>query len=306
MFWPFQLIAAFVIVESLPALGRAETKCLPVQGEAISAGDLAAANSGFASLDPQLAISPSPMPGARRVFSGAEFARLARQHHLTLSPGHDECFEWSMRVPAQPGMVAAMASALRLDGGAIKIVEQSQFPAPPGELVFPRENLVAVPGSEGTLWMWRGFVRYGADRKFLIWARLRIEAPAERVIAIVALQPGEPIVASQLRTVTTTDGFAGGIYASTIDDVAGRVPTTRIQAAAPVRLADLKTSPEIAAGALVQVEVRNGPLRIYALGRAERSGRVGDTIPLTNPGSSAHFSARVEGKDRVSLTVQAR
>ena len=246
------------------------------------------------------------MPGARRVFTTAELVRLASRYRLALNSMHEACFEWPLQVPAQRGMATTMAAVLGLDPAAIRIVEQSRFPAPPGELVFPRENLSLTPGSAGTLWMWRGFVRYGKDRSFLIWAKVRIEAPSERVVALATLLPGEPIAASQLRTVRTTDAFAGGIYAASVDQVLGRVPRTRIEASAPIRLVDLATSPEIAAGALVQVEVRNGPLRIYSVGRAERSGHIGETIPLTNPDSSTRFNARVEGKDRVSVTVQTR
>lgn len=306
MIWPLHVIAAFVILESAPPSGRTELKCLAVQRESITAGDLAEANSAFASLDPHLALASAPMPGARRLFSAGEFARLARQYHLSLGPVRETCFEWSMQVPAQAAMAVEMARVLGLDPGAIKVVEQSQFPAPPGALIFRRDNLKPIPSPAGALWMWRGFVQYGVDRKFLVWAKLRIEAPAERVVAITALLPGELIAAGQLKTVSTDDGFAGGIYASSLNEVVGHIPTTRIEALAAVRLADLKTPPEITAGTLVEVEVRNGAMRLYAVGRAERSGQLGETIPLTNPGSSAHFVARVEGKNRVSVTVQAR
>lgn len=310
MFWPLPLIAALAVLNVAGAHGRPVTQpdapCLQVRGETITAGDLAAANASFAGLDPQLALTPAPMPGARRVFSAAEFVRLARRYHLALGSVHEACFEWPLQVPARRNMAAAMASVLGLDPGSIQIVEQSQFPAPPGALVFPRENLSVAPGSAGVLWMWRGFVRYAKDRNFLVWAKLRIEAPSERVVALATLLPGEPIAASQLKTVSTTDAFSGGIYASSPNQVLGRVPKTRIEASTPIRLADLATPPEIAAGALVEVEVRNGPLRIYSMGRAERSGHVGDTIPLTNPSSSSRFNARVEGKGRVSVTIQTR
>ena len=322
MIWPLHLIFMFAVIENAPAPGRTEpsttitpespvahrtaTGCLPVRGDTITAGDLATVNAAFAALDPHLAMSLAPMPGARRFFPGTEFVRLARQYRLTLGAVRDVCFEWPMQVPDQQKMAAAMAQVLKLEQPAIQIVEQSQFPAPSGEFVFPRENLTAVSGSKGALWMWRGFVRYASNQKFQIWAKLRIVAPSERVVAVTALLPGEPIVASQLKTVATFDGFAGGIYASSVDEVVGLAPMSRIEASEPLRLAQLKVPPDIVAGALVQVEVRNGPLRIYSVGQAVRSGRAGETIPLINPGSSAHFNARVEGKDRVSVTVQAK
>jgi len=41
-------------------------------------------------------------------------------------------------------------------------------------------------------------------------------------------------------------------------------------------------------------------------GKAERSGRIGEIIPLVNPHSSAHFSARVEGRERAVVTLEPR
>lgn len=304
---PLHLIAAaFGLLQVIPAATQHPAGCLAVHGESILAGDLAITNPVFAALDPQLAIGPSPMAGARRIYLRLELASLARRHGLAPTAMREVCFEWPSQTLTPGALAATMGRVLDCDSGAIEIVEQSRFPSPPGELVFARKDLVPVPGADGRLQLWRGFIRYGVDRRFPVWARVRIALPAVRIVALATLLPGQPILKHQLEQRTVTDASMDGVFASKLDDVAGRVPVARIEPGTPIRIADLKVKPEIAAGEEVQVEVRNGPLRVYMTARAEQSGRRGETIPLTNVQSSAHFRARVEGTSKVSLTVQPR
>jgi flagella basal body P-ring formation protein FlgA len=280
--------------------------CLPVHGPAILAGDLAAANPVFAALDPRMPVGVAPMAGARRVFQGLELARLVRQNRLSAGPLRDVCFEWPAEALSPAALAAAMARVLGCEAGAIEVAEHSQFPVPPGELVFEKRDLEAVPGPLGRILFWRGYVVYSAGWRFSVWAKVRIRAPARRVMARTALAPGEPIAESQLATAMVTDGFDVGVYASSAGEVVGRAPRTRIEPGAEIRLSDLTSPPEIQAGDTVQVEVRNGPMRIRLVARAERCGWAGETIPLTNLESAAHFRARVDGRDRAVVTIGAR
>ena len=118
--------------------------------------------------------------------------------------------------------------------------------------------------------------------------------------------PGKPIAESELASRTVTDAAADGAFAIQLSDVAGRIPVVRIEPGTAIRIADLKDRPEINAGDEVEVEVRNGAMRICAKARAEQSGRLGDTIVLTNLQSSARFRARVEGRSKAGLTVRSR
>jgi flagella basal body P-ring formation protein FlgA len=300
------LIVVLGLLQAASAANQRPSVCLAVHGESILAGDLAVANPVFASLDPQLIMGPSPMAGARRDYRSLELASLVRRHSLPSTALHEVCFEW----PTQPLVVRllaeAMARVLECDAGAVEIIEQSRFPTPPGELVFAREDLVQVPGSGGRLQLWRGFVRYGTARRFPVWARVRIALPAVRIVALATLLAGQPIQEEQLERRVAADASVGGVFAVSVNEVAGRVAATRIEPGTAIRIADLKLKPDVAAGDEVQLEVRNGGMRVYGVARAEQSGRLGDTIPVTNLQSSAHFRARVEGKDRVSLTLQPR
>lgn len=300
------IAAAFGLLPAIPAAPPRPAACLAVHGESILAGDLAVANPVFAALDPQLSVGLSPMAGARRDFSIPELAAVARRHGVPAAPMHQACFEWPSQVLTPVALAAAMGRVLDCDAGAIEIVEYSRFPAPPGELVFERENLVPVTGSGGRLQLWRGFVHYGMSRRFPVWARVRIALPTVRIVALEALPPGQPIQESQVALKTMEDALVDGVFAGKVSEVAGRTPAARIEPGAAIRLSNLKAKAEIAAGDDVQVEVRNGAMRIYATARAEQSGRLGDTISLTNLQSLARFRARVEGRSKVSLTVQPR
>jgi flagella basal body P-ring formation protein FlgA len=291
---------------SFAAGETAAPRCQAIHGETILAGDLAAANPVFAGLDPATPVGPAPMVGAQRVFRGTELARLVRENHLPAGPLHDACFEWPTAVLPAGRFAAAMARVLNLEPGAIEILEQSRFPAPSGELEFAKADLQPLPGADGRISLWRGFVRYGANRRFPVWARVRILAPVTRVVARSPLAPGQPIAATALESTVTTDGIFSGTYATSVAEIAGRVPRIRIEPGVAIRLSDVTSPPEIQAGDEVEVEVRNGAMRILLTGKAERSGRTGEIIPLVNPTSSAHFSARVEGRERAVVTLVPR
>jgi flagella basal body P-ring formation protein FlgA len=278
--------------------------CLPVHNEWILASDLGAANPVFGALDAEMAVGAAPMAGARRVFRAAELARLARENHLPAGSFHDICFEWPEETIAPDRFRKSMAAVLRVEPDAIEIMERSRVAAPPGDLIFAKDDLRPVSGSDGREALWKGFVRYAPARRFPVWARIRVVAPVPRVIANGVLVPGEPVQETALERVVIPHGIVNGIYASSVDEVAGRVPRIRIEPGAAIRLSDLTWAPEIRAGDEVQVEIRKGAMRIHLVARAENSGRTGDRITLTNPASSAHFHARVDSRNRAVVTLQ--
>ncbi len=167
-----------LVLASLVAAGL-YAQCLPVTGEHIVAGDLAASNPVFAGLPPATPLVYAPAAGVRRVLHLSELRRAARQQHLETAGLREVCFEWPMRVPTSESLAAAMRSTLAMP---VEIVDQSRYPVPPGEIVFPRTMLAAAGGDGSAPLLWRGYVRY-ARRTFPIWARIRTSAP---------LPPAEP------------------------------------------------------------------------------------------------------------------
>lgn len=292
------LILALLTVTTL------EAGCLPAGGDWISAGEMAQANPAFAALAPGTRLGASPSVGARRVFHSEELRRLARVHHLAAGALREVCFAWPAAVPDPLQLAAAMARVLRCEASAIEVVEQSRFPLPPGEFEFDRRKLTPQPGSEGQILLWRGSLRYGGNRRSPVWARVRIVLPAMRVRALTPIAPGQPIGEAQVELEHMPDAFFGGDWAGALDEVVGRVSRVRVEKGALIHLNMLAIPPDVAAGEKVEVEVRNGRLRVRAEARAERSGRVGEVVPLTNLSSGTRMAARIEAKGKVSVVVR--
>ncbi len=281
----------------------ARAACLPVTGESIRARELAAANPVFASLDSELAVGAAPSPGAKRVFQMSELTRLAAAHGLDRAGLHEVCFEWTLKPPPKTSLLEAMRKALGARTAAIEIIEQSAYGAPQGEIVFQLQRIAPAPGPDRTLFLWKGHVRYGDRRTFPIWAKVKITAEADRVRARVALAPYRPITAEQVEVFRAAVPFAVNDEVESPGEVVGRAPRAAIEPGRPIRRGELIEIPEVAAGERVQVEVRNGAMRVLTEGRAGRAGRLGEFIPVVNETSGARFQARVDGRARTVVTL---
>jgi flagella basal body P-ring formation protein FlgA len=148
---------------------------------------------------------------------------------------------------------------------------------------------------------WRGNVIYGDNRRFGVWARVLISAPMPRVVAAEALKKGEAIGASQVR-VETADRFPiAGDVAQTMDQVVGRAPMRVVAPGTEIHLAQLMVPPDVNRGEMVEVEVRSGAAHLAFTGKAESTGRSGDTVVIRNLSSNKVFQARIEGKGKAFL-----
>jgi flagella basal body P-ring formation protein FlgA len=277
--------------------------CRPVQGEWITARDLAADNAVFTAIDPEAKLSHAPTPGTRRIFHADELKRLQRKFDLAVTALNDACFEWKLEPLNVDALRSAMAIALHVDPSAIQIVEHSRFPAPPGPLRFSKDELTAPAGQSGAALFWKGFVEYADQRRFPIWARVRISVPSVRIIALTALPAFAPIGTAQLSRVEESEPMSGGDWITRIEDAAGLVPRTAVQAGSALRRSQLAAPPDVRAGDRVRLQVINGPLHLTSEAKAEQSGMRGAFIAVTNPTSGKRFSARIEAPGQVSVVV---
>jgi len=279
--------------------------CLPLDSghDRVSVGDLAAAVPGLASLPGDTALGYAPAPGTRRVFSAAELARLAARHNISLDAVHDVCVEYPLEEVKAERLLPAMRQALAIPEARLEVVEHSRYPTPRGEIEFPRAALVAPPLSQPqAAVLWRGYVRYAGNRRFAVWARVRIVVRAERVIAAQPLPAGRAIDASVLR-VETYEGFPlRQKAAATLAQVAGRAPRRSIPAGAPIIPELLDDPHEVSRGDTVAVEVSAGAARVEMQAHAESNGRRGQTIAVRNPSSGKRFAARVTGPGKVVVS----
>ena len=276
--------------------------CVALSGSHITAGDLAKALPGFVPVDPAAVVAWSPLPGAVRIFHAAELRRLLATLDTSVSvPGAGICFEFKLAPLAEAAVAEAMHRVLPADS-TIDIVEFSHVPAPAGEVVFVPESL-ASPVSPEAPALWRGFVRYGDNAKFQIWARVKVRVPVTRLVAVEVLRQGAPIRASQVKLAMLYD-FPSIRVTPTSEAIAvGYIPRRNIPANSPVWADALDPPMEIVKGDRVAVTVRSG-LAVLSLNvEAMTSGRTGDAISLKNPSSGKLFRARIDGPNAASVQV---
>jgi flagella basal body P-ring formation protein FlgA len=280
--------------------------CLPVSGDLILAGDLAKAVPAFAALPADAAVGHAPAPGATRIFRAADLQREARRLGLSLGEVGEVCFQWPLSVPTQERFREALEKALDLPGARIEILETSRQATPPGPLVFSRSSLTPPPAGEVSPTVWRGYVQYGKNRRFLVWARVRITASVNRVVTTAPIRAGERIRPDQVR-LESLQGFPfGDRSVPNLDLVVGQVLRRPLSAGFAIPRHLLERPLEVERADLVKVRVRNGAAVILAEGLAEAGGRQGDTIAVRNPKSGATFRAKITGPKQVTLTLSGK
>jgi len=288
------------------ALAVQPDSCREVAREQIYVSDLAPAIPAFSSLPQDLVIGHSPLPGNRRVFSAAELERIAQSHGLSAASLPDVCFTWKASVLQPDDMIAAMRTALGNLDAKVQILAFSQAPVPTGELIFPRNGLQLPPpsGPRGEV-LWRGYVLYGENHRFGVWAKARIVADETRVVAIANIPAGQPIQTEQVRLESCEDFPLDSLAARNLDDVIGYVPRQTLREGSAILKTQIDRAPDVALGELVKVEVRSGAAHLTLDGRAQTAGAKGTMILVKNLSTGRNFRAQVVEKGRVAVIAGA-
>lgn len=274
--------------------------CGPAHGDRILMRDLAGVDPRFAAADQTQAVGFAPGPGATRVFWPAELSNIAKRNGIESGQlFHRVCFEWPMRRLTADEIVGAIR-AWAPENARIAVAELSKFPVPPGPLAIPRP-VSASPALDGAVLL-RGFVTFGNGQRFPTWARVRIGIKRTVVVAAGDIAAAADIRSEQLRIEERECGIEALQFASSLGQAVGSSAKRRIPAGSPVTLAALGERKEVMRGALVKVEVRDGGALLAFDGRAEESGRGGDTVRVRNPASGKDFAAQVTGVNRVLVT----
>jgi flagella basal body P-ring formation protein FlgA len=277
-----------------------EPSCQPVDSEHILGRDLAAADSRFEIVDEGQDLGFAPEPGVKRLFWPAELSRIAQRNGINVEgPVQQLCFERRTRVLSGAEILKSV-QAWAPEPARIELIEQSKFAAPVGALVIPRPAVLhATPDGSVLL---RGYVVYGTDRKFAMWARVRFTVERKVAVPTEAIAAGSEVRADQVKM----DQISGGIEvleaATDPDQVVGRVTARRLNAGNPIALAALLKPKQVNSGAVVRVEVQDGATHLSLDGRAETGGRTGDMVTVRNPSSGKAFQARVIGEDAVLVS----
>ena len=274
--------------------------CLPIEGDRITMGDLAAAVPAFLGLNAKEPIGFTPAAGSQRRFSPGESDRLAARKGVTV---HTEpvCFERETEALTKERVIAALRESLP-EAAQLELVDFSQARIPKGVLEFPRDGLTPErKGSPREAVIWRGRVKYAATQSVPVWAKARTWVFRSRLIAAEDLPAGKPIEARQIRIESMETGPFSGSEPIPEGDVAGLAPRRRILAGQTISRSLLEVRTEVARGEMVGVEAHYGAASLRFEGRAEAAGRVGDSIPVRNMESGKMFHARVVRKGSVAV-----
>jgi flagella basal body P-ring formation protein FlgA len=289
------MIGAF---PALLALAVTPGGCHIIQSDMIVARDVAAVVPAFAQVPADFPLGYLLTSGEPRILRGADLQRIAKNQRVDLDQVSDVCFVRETFVPRPEQIREAMLAELKVAGAKIELLSWSQHPAPVGELVFPRSGL--QPGARSEV-LWRGYVRYGADLRFPVWATVRVTASTTRVVATANIPVGKPIQASQVRLESCEDSPLDETVARSLDDVVGFISKTSLNSGSPIRKAQVERPSDVARGDMVVVQVYAGGAYLKLEGRAESSGVTGSTILVRNLSSGKDFRAQVTGKGQAVI-----
>ena len=281
----------------MPLAAFALAGCLAVGAgsDRILAGDLAAGFPQWAAVPPETPLALAPAPGVQRVFRVLELRRLAERWSVSPVPDSEVCVTRPTAVMTAGRLLAAMQK--ELPAAHIVMLDSSRQAAPEGALAFPVSGLRQGPAGG----YWTGYVTYGGNHRFTLWARVKVMVAVPRVVAAQDLKPGLELDGAQLRVETREEVPATG-FAISVEEVAGKVLRRSIAAGTALRAEWLMPAKVVLLGQTVQVEAVRGGARLELECVAEASGAIGDIIPILNPTSKRRFPARVESKGRVVAT----
>jgi flagella basal body P-ring formation protein FlgA len=277
-------------------------ECLPVQGDRILVSDLVQVVPGFAGIPSDDSLGYAPVPGTRRMLSGASLQAFAKNKGVTIDGAPDICIVRQMTAIKPEEILEAMRNSWSGADVHIELISWIPSEAPVGKLVFPRSGLLSAssPGKQSIESGWRGYVLYGNNQRFAVSARARVLTNTTRVIASKDIAPGTIIAEDQLRTENCEGCAIDDRAAHNVEEVIGLTSRISIHAGSAILKNEVNRPPDVSKGDLVKVEVP-GVAHLIFEGRAESSGIVGSTVAVRNLTSGKDFRAQVTGPKKVCV-----
>jgi flagella basal body P-ring formation protein FlgA len=271
--------------------------CVSVTGASITAGDLAKAEPVFTPADPNVRLGYAPIPGVQRLMHPSEARQLLRGLEITSNvPLREACFER----PMEPLSIDAVRTAMRKALGPeprLEISDLSAFAVPAeGELVFQMGDLGQPP-----IALWRGYVSYDGNKRFRVWARVKISVTTRRLVAVQDLKQGVPIKLSQVAFQPVEEFPQKRVTPLSLEHLEASLPRHFIPANSPVWSDSIDPPLDITKGDLVSVTVSSGLAKISIDAEAETSGRRGDPVFLKNLESGKLFRGRIDAPGQAAL-----
>jgi len=272
--------------------------CRPIDSDSVLARDVAAAIPAFARVPGDSLIGYVALSGTPRVFHGKDLEMLAKNRGVDAPALPNICFVRRTFVPGADQIRGAILATLKVTGAKVEVIASSQKSAPAGELVFPRSG--AQSPLQGEI-MWHGYVAYGENARFPVWARVRVSASMTRVVTLQNLPAGKEIRPGQVRVETCEDTPLDDSIARNLDEVVGFVPKSSMRAMTVIHRSQIERPNDIAIGEVITVDVFEGAAHLVMEGRAQSAGMKGSTITVRNTASGRDFQAQVASKGRAMI-----
>lgn len=299
------LPALAAVMFAVPQAAAQSTTCHEVQGDRITAADLAGVLPVFAAVPPETVFGYAPEPGAYRNIEPAELTRFAAAHGLLFHSTETVCFEPALselKPLAIEDAVRTSLGAMSITGAEIEVVEFSKFRVPSGKLTFPVESFPAYTAGDTAIW--NGFVVH-ENRRYSVWARVRITVAQTRLVAAASLRAGQRIEASDLRLEDVRAFPSRETSLKSISDGAGMLAKRYVNVGTALTAADVMPPWDVGRGDMTTVQVRSGGAVLTLEAEAQADGRAGQSIDFRNATTGKIFRAKITGKGRALLEFPA-
>ena len=273
-------------------------------------GDVAAVtgSGGLAAAVAGVELGPAPRPGAERVITRSGIALSAGLAGVSLSPadvrGASSVTVRSSGATVEPQRIERcvrefLEESCASPGQRLEFVVTTipRLPCGEDELQCPLlANWHARPGRDGG-----GLVRVGLERAGRVLASVRCQVRVHRFGTrprlLRALGAGTEIRPSFVEfTEVRLDPRGRDPELATLTELLGKVTRTALKAGHVLRPGDLEAPVLAERGDAVWMVLDDGDIRIVARGTAQRTGRLGEQIPVQMQQTDRSVSVLLEGR----------
>ena len=269
----------------------------------IRAADLAVALGAEA--QPDLDLGPAPAPGIRRRVTRGQLERWARMAGVAAEGLPDQIVLVRKTRALKEAEAAALVRELlaeRVDGDVrVELPDFAPRQIPAGDLDW---KLLGAPRSTdrpvrlGLAWRDRGG-RGGVES---LTASITVRTQA--LVALADLPSGAEIAPADFRLEQTEIADLSQSYLQRIQGDKHITLKRQLKAGQPLMESLLDERPAVERGAVVELVVALGAVRLRAPARAEGSGSEGDLIPFRNLETNQRVLARVADSKTAEVTAR--
>ncbi len=307
-----RIFAAFIALSLVAGPALADPTLNPsatITGDVIRIGDLFA-GAGAAAQD---TVAAAPALGQHVTYKAAWLAAVAREHHLSWTPGSD--FD-QVGVERANRAINADTIAARLIGeivtGPDSLNADIQLDNPGLRFVVPAEasDAIAVDGLNLD-------TRSGRFSAFVTAPAGATDAQRQRVTGRViykvelsvpnrAVQMGEILRASDIESIKLPRDRVAADSIVDASQLVGKSARHVLRAEQPVRLGDVQAPVLVHKGDIVEIDISTETMQLSAQGKAMDDGALGTAIRVANTKSNRVIDATVTGSNRVTVGGPAR